>query len=996
MSGLSAQEWQVLKPILDQALALETQHQERFLKEKLSSQTHLLAHARSLLRQQTASDGVLDNPLTDLFSQVDADAGFEDLVGTTIGAYQLQEFLGVGGMGVVYKATRQIEDAVQTVAIKVLKPNLDSAAIVQRFLHERRILAALDHPYIARLFDGGQTQDGLPYLVMEYVAGEPLLDYCEEHQLSLDGRLELFQKVCSAVHYAHQNLIVHRDLKPSNILVTAEGEPRLLDFGIAKWLEPEKKMVVPKTRYGWQLLTPEYASPEQFLGEQITTASDIYGLGILLYELLTGLRPFDSGAAPYAELKAAVCCGDLVKPSVRLSQKQAETGRTFGAASDEKQARQLRGDLDTIVLTAMQREMARRYNSAAQLSSDIQLFRTGRMIQARPETWRYVMAKFIQRNRMALSFAAGIVALVVVFAGFLMAQNKRLRTAVIRAQNEYQRAQMAHLRSSHVSQFLTNIFIAADPYESNLDQVTAKTLLRRGAEDIANDANLPAKVKAELQHTMGRIYLRTGMLAEAEPLLMEALAMTSQVHAPKAKVLLTLYQTLGHFYFESGNFDLAETYLQKALRGFEEDSDKIWQEIADVEAVLGDVYRARGEYKRALQNHQRAFELNEKHNPSNRSALTLNLSQMSSDYYRLGDYKESVALLERALEILVEDPQLPIEKAGIQDELAKVYRKWGRYKEAETVFKEALALKTEAFGPASLWVSDTQNGLALLYMRMGEYARAEAMFQNVLNARQKILRPENPDMAIAKNNLANTLLLTGRFSQAKQFYLEALAIREGHFGRCHTKYAETLNNLGQVALGEKNLEQAGQLLNEAHAIRDFILGSDHIEPTRVRYYLGDWHLAMGRVEEAEQCFQDVLGIFTAKYGPKHLTVGCTLSKLGEIYGRLGRLELAGEYLGGALTILSDSLGRDHPFTGETYIALGDLLAAGEDWQQASWWYAEAYEVLLKKSGASHPRTHDARKKLQELEAQLYQEPQYAFLVQQLERLNPIISDKQGN
>jgi eukaryotic-like serine/threonine-protein kinase len=313
-------------------------------------------------------------------------------IGTQIGAYQIIRQIGAGGMGVVYLAERVDQFRMQ-VALKILRRGMDSDLVVSRFRHERQILAELDHPNIARLLDGGATDDGRPYFVMEYVQGMPLTGWCEQHGLQAAERLKLFRDVCAAVQYAHQNLVIHRDLKPANILVTSEGVPKLLDFGIAKLLRHEPgEATTGVTVPGMRMMTPEYASPEQVRGLSATTQSDVYSLGVVLYELLAGVRPYQFDAGSYLEIEKAVCLSEPPPPSTR-------------AAENRKVA----ADLDNIALKALEKDPRRRYATAEQFSEDIRRYLDGRPVSARPQTWTYRAQKFAQRNRAAVAAAALVV-----------------------------------------------------------------------------------------------------------------------------------------------------------------------------------------------------------------------------------------------------------------------------------------------------------------------------------------------------------------------------------------------------------------------------------------------------------------------------------------------------------------------------------------------------------------------------------------------------------
>lgn len=414
--------WQTVKEVLHGALELPPADRSAYLEQACGGDAGLRAEVESLLQSYGEAGEFIDSPA--LGTPLAIDESAEAAVGTVVGAYRVTGIIGEGGMGTVYRAVRADDEFRTEVAIKVLRRGMEMQHVVERFRNERQILAGLNHPYIAKLFDGGTTADGRPYFVMELIVGKPLDEYCDEHRLSTPERLRLFQKICSAVLYAHQNLIVHRDLKPSNILVTGEGAPKLLDFGIAKILGPEAAAELP-TMTIMRMMTPEYASPEQIRGDPITTATDVYSLGVVLYEILTGHRPYRLRTRQPHELAHAICELDPEKPSNIIDavvevtvcgKKITLTPEWVSGARDgrpEKLRRRLQGDLDNIVLMAMKKDPQRRYASAGHLAADLERHLTGKPVNARQDTLAYRAGKFFQRHKAPVVIAAlGILALI--------------------------------------------------------------------------------------------------------------------------------------------------------------------------------------------------------------------------------------------------------------------------------------------------------------------------------------------------------------------------------------------------------------------------------------------------------------------------------------------------------------------------------------------------------------------------------------------------------
>ena len=493
---MTPERWQQVKCLLEAALERDPSERAALLDEACKADPALRREVESLIASHKQAGSFIESPALEAPTRILSDTEGQSTVSPLVGSYKVIREIGHGGMGTVYLAARADDQYKKLVAIKLVRRGMDTESILSRFRHERQILASLDHPNIARLLEGGTT-NGLPYFVMEHIEGQPIDEYCDSRKLTTIERLKLFRTVCSAVHYAHQNLVVHRDLKPRNILVTADGTPKLLDFGIAKLLKPEMyAQTIAPTETMIRPMTPDYASPEQVKGQPVTTASDIYSLGVLLYELLTGHRPYRITSYTPQELERVICDQEPERPSTAVNRTLAvksadgatqktispETVSRNREGQPDKLQRRLRGDLDNIVLMALRKEPQRRYASAEQFSEDIRRHLEGLPVIARKDTFQYRASKFIRRNKIGVAVA---VAFAVLMIGSIIA----IALQSVRAARERDKAKQ-------VSAFLTDIFKVSDPSEArgktiksgaaNCRKATGRSLRQRAGSGAAS------------------------------------------------------------------------------------------------------------------------------------------------------------------------------------------------------------------------------------------------------------------------------------------------------------------------------------------------------------------------------------------------------------------------------------------------------------------------------------------------------------------------------
>jgi eukaryotic-like serine/threonine-protein kinase len=876
-----------IESFFEAALARPVAAREQWLQEVCGGDEPLRAAVLRLLNAHRRADGVLEGPAPAVAPLPDdADELDHPTPGRRIGAYRLVREVGRGGMSIVYLAERDDGQFQQTVAVKVIRRGLDTPDLVRRFCAERQILASLNHPHIARLLDGGTTEDGLPYLTMEHVPGEPLTEFCDRRRLTVDQRLKLFVTVARAVQYAHRNLVVHRDLKPSNILVTREGEIKLLDFGIAKLLDPSASPdAVPQTRPGLRLMTPEYASPEQLRGGAVTTATDVYGLGLVLHELLSGCHPF--GPHTGTDRRHGNGEREPLRPSsaVGAAPSVSQARRT----RPERLRRRLRGDLDRIVLTALREEPERRYPSAEQLAEDIEHYLHHRPIRARGDSIRYRLGRFALRHRWGAAAAAALVLFLGGYAATLTVKERQITAALEQASLEAERARQ-------VSEFLMRLFEAADPREVGRDAITARELLERGATRAEQFSHEPA-AQAQLLDVMGRTYQHLGQFERAQPLLERALALRREVfgdaHAYAAE---SLYH-LARLHHARGRLDSAEVGFRDVLRTQRSLPNAEPTQVARTLGGLAAVLQDRGEYGQAERYARDALAL---HRRSTRDTgkveMADGLHDLAGILRRNGRYaeaeehfREALALRERLL-----GSNHPAVAEALSD-LAALLQRRGDLAEVEPLFRRALAINHATFGAEHPATATTTSNLGLLMFRLGELEAADTLYREALEVRRAVLGPEHPDVALSLGLLAAVQRRMGNLNAADTLYRQSLAMQRRLLGEEHPDLGHGMNGLALVLRDRGDFAAADSLYRAVLAMRLRLLGPEHSSVASTLndrgVLLRDW----GRHAEAEPLLLEGLRLRRETLNPGHRQIEQSLRHLVTLYERWGRPEQAIAY-----------------------------------------------------------------------------------------------------
>jgi eukaryotic-like serine/threonine-protein kinase len=737
--------------------------------------------------------------------------------GQTIGPYHLLQKIGEGGMGEVWVAEQQ-KPIRRKVALKLIKAGMDTKEVIARFESERQALAMMDHPAIAKIFDAGETEQGRPFFVMEYVQGTPINTYCDRNRLTIRERLELFMQVCEGVQHAHQKAIIHRDLKPSNILVAVQDEkavPKIIDFGVAKATAQGLTEKTMFTEFGVLVGTPEYMSPEQAESSQnVDTRSDVYSLGIILYELLTGALPFDVKElrrAGLGEILRKIREEDPPKPSTKLS----SMGDASSTSAEKRRLelpallRQIRGDLDWITMRALEKDRIRRYGTPSEITADIERFLSHQPIIARPPSTAYKFKKFVRRHRVGVSVASCLILLLIAFSITTTVQSKRIA-------GERDRANQEAETSKQVSEFLVGLFKVSDPGEARGNSITAREILDKGADKIGRELKGQPLIQARLMNTIGSVYENLGLFERAQDSL--------------EKTLTTRAKALGP------------------------DHPEVANTLADLGAVAydkGELAKAKELFTRALTIHEKSF------GPESRDVAS-DLHRLGTLNLRQGNYAEARRLLEQALAI--REKVLGPEHADVAttlNSLGAIEYRQGNLKKAGDIWERTLAIREKVLGSDHPLIAHTLNNLALVHLYTGDSKGAVPLLERVVRIQEKVLGPMHPNLASSLSNLGEAVSRSGNDAKAKTLYSRAVTIMEKASPE-NPELARFLDNWARIQLKEKDLRGAQELFERSLALRLRSLGRNHPEVGESLGGLADCASLGGHFAEAETLYQKAL------------------------------------------------------------------------------------------------------------------------------------------
>lgn len=805
--------WQRIQKLFHEAADLPQSDRQTFLQTACIDDRELASEVLAMLDEDTDGASLLNRNLADVAH--DTLASNASLPPKEFGPYRILSVLGEGGMGVVYLAERK--DIGSQVAIKILRDAWLSPSRRERFASEQRTLAQLNHPSIAQLYDADTLPDGTPWFVMELVKGVPLTRYCHEHGSSIEERLQLFRAVCEAVQYAHGQAVIHRDLKPSNILVKDDGSIRLLDFGIAKQME-SLDVPVDQTMTGLRLMTPAYAAPEQIRGDRIGIHTDVYSLGVVLYELLTGQLPFDLSNLTPAEAATVITEHDPGKPSTAVR-------RSGDVLALSKSAW---ADLDVLCLTAMHKDAQRRYRSVEALIRDIDHYLNGEPLEARADSLGYRIEKFVRRNRRPVLAAAAATVIVVGLVIFFTWRLTKARNAAL--------AEAA--RTQRVQQFMMSLFQGGDASVGPAADMKVLTMVDRGvqqAQALSTDPN----VQAELYGTLGTIYQKLGKLDQSDSLLQQGLQERKSLFGP--------------------------------------DSAEVAESLVAIAQLRNDQARL----EEAEQTARQGLEMAKRHLPPNHPEVATATAALGKILEDRGQYDEAIRVLNEAVRLQSESGAATTDLAASLSELANSHFYAGHYDISDTINRRVLDMHRRLYGDRHPLVADTLINLGEIQVQSGHYAEAEVFDREALDITQAWYGRDNPETASAMTILGRVLVYEKHYDAAADLLQQALAVQEKIYGPVHPRVASVLNDLGKVAQNRGKLDEAAADFSRMANIYRTVYRDHHYLIAVALSNLGSVYFDERQYARAEQLFRETIQRFTDTLSADHLNTGIARVKLGK-------------------------------------------------------------------------------------------------------------------
>ncbi|HKI96237.1 MAG TPA: serine/threonine-protein kinase [Gemmatimonadales bacterium] len=848
---MNAERWSRIRTLFERATTLPPEARTAYLDAECGHDASLRAEIDALLAADAEASGFLDRAVADAVREV----GSGVQLGQRVGPYVLDRELAHGGMGAVFLGRRADDAYEAAVAIKVIR-GVRTGDLQRRFRTERQILASLDHPNIAHLLDGGATGDGVPYLVMEYVDGRPIDTYCDEEGLDLTARIRLFRRVCAAVDHAHHALIIHRDIKPSNVMVTADGAPKLLDFGIAKLLDPTGEGETTTLA----LMTPSYASPEQILGKPIGVASDVYSLGVLLYRILTGRLPFDTEGTSAATLARQIVERAPPRPS-------ACPGLSAPTA------RALRGDLDAIVLTALRTEPERRYASPARLSEDLERYLDGRPVTARPDRVTYRAGKFVRRHVAAVATTAAVLIALVALTAFYLTG--------LRAERD--RAELEAARTRKVAAFMGDLFSYANPATTGGREISARQMLDRGTERVTTDLDDDPETQTTLLLSASDAYRELGDNRQAVVVAQRAADISARRFGPRSLEVGRALAALALVVGRAIGDDSALVVARRADSIFRDHPGEDPLGYALALHRLGWLMEVQGAYRASDSMLSRALALQRGRPDSDAGEVASLLNDMGIERQELGDTVGADTLLQQAVALnrALYGPNHPetaiaLGNLGIQRELE------GRLADAVSLYRQSIEIERRLYGPTYPDEAAHYINLSRVLRTMGRLRESDSAARAAL-AIDSARGPNHPYVAYDQRVLAAVVAKEGDLAEAERLFRSASRIYRLHYTPDNIAFGTVDEGLGDVLRRTGRPAQAVPLLTHAIALYTKALGPRHLRAEHSRILLGEALTALGRYAQAEPPILDAYQSLAAAARPDTAEVALARRALWTLY-----------------------------------------------------------------------------------------------------------------
>jgi len=857
--------FKTLESLFDQASELAPDARDTFVAELRERDPALADELANLLRHANEETSYADVLGSVAASALEASAEGRIKPGSRVGNIDIEKRIGAGGMGEVYLG-QQREPFERPVAVKLVHAGLQVEQVLARFEAERQVLARMNHPAIAQVYDAGALDSGQPYVVMEYVDGQPIDEHCEITSLPLNARLDLFLRICDGVQHAHQRGVIHRDLKPSNVLVDATGRPKIIDFGIAKLVEADNDTKL--TQMDQTLGTPQYMSPEQaaFKPEDVDTRSDVYALGVLLFELLTGRPPYDVDKKTSLEVRQMI----LETEPPRASRAAAASGPVSPSS--------IAGDLDWIIAKAMARDKERRYGSPAELAADIERHRNDLPVIARPDELPYRIKKFVRRHSTGVAVAS--VAAVTIVLGLTGTSIGLLRAL----EAERAAAESAEVANGTLS-VIEDIFSAADPSQSRGEEITAKAVLDQGVDQIRANDQLPYATRGRLLKTMGGVYAGLSLYGDAKPLFEESIALYEantderndrpQWYYDARLGLAGIMRQLGD---DERRSEIVDDVLAEQLERYGKNDPRLVDTRLEKQSTFADA----GDEEGALAHFELTKALYDTVGAPDEKRAYL-LSSLALMYVEQNRYDRAVELGEEAVALVTRafGPDHP-ETIVTRSNLAWYLQLGRRYIDAEAEFNAVVGAYERVFGDDHFSLGVTLYNLGSLQSQTGKYVDAMKNYVRARDIWRTQVGPSHPYVLVAFSDIAQLHYEMGDHGKSEEMYLELIALEEQTQDADNPDRAYALNNLGMVYHAIGRLDEAWEYLSKANDLRIRTLGESH-------EYVLDGHINLGRLarqrgqtEEAVQRFRTVIDIATERYSETHSLVGRSNRELGEL------------------------------------------------------------------------------------------------------------------